>query len=59
MESGVPEAAVEEMQMPLFLQTQNNTGSCWVVINQVRDTFYYFIILYTLYKRPATPRRSS
>lgn len=33
-ENGVPQAALEEMQMPLFLQTQNNTGSCWVVINQ-------------------------
>lgn len=22
--------------MPLYMQTQNNTGSCWVVINEVR-----------------------
>ena len=28
---------MEEMQMPLFLQTQNNTGSCWLVINEVSD----------------------
>lgn len=36
----MPQAALEEMQMPLFLQTQNNTGSCWVVINQVREAFF-------------------
>lgn len=34
-EQGVPRESVEEIQMPLFLQTENNTGACWLVINQV------------------------
>ncbi|CBJ25446.1 G-rich sequence factor 1 [Ectocarpus siliculosus] len=31
--SGVPRSAMLEVEMPLFLQTQNNTGTCWVVIS--------------------------
>ncbi|CAB1117071.1 unnamed protein product [Ectocarpus sp. CCAP 1310/34] len=33
--SGVPRSAMLEVEMPLFLQTQNNTGACWVVISDV------------------------
>eukprot|EP00752_Nemacystus_decipiens_P002808 g2620.t1 len=31
--NGVPRSAMAEIEMPLFLQTERNTGSCWVVMD--------------------------
>lgn len=33
--NGVPSSAMLEVEMPLFLQTERNTGSCWVVMDDV------------------------
>lgn len=33
--NGVPSSAVLEMEMPLFLQTERNTGYCWLAIDDV------------------------
>ncbi|CAN0195523.1 unnamed protein product [Pylaiella littoralis] len=31
--NGVPRSAMLEVEMPLFMQTERNTGSCWLVID--------------------------
>lgn len=37
--NGVPQSAMVEVEMPLFMQTQNNTGICWVVLDDVSPLF--------------------